>query len=360
MKVLINVPDLRRPGGVANYFNALALDKFDGVTYFCIHGRDKNPASKFKRLLTRYFEFFIAIRDCDIVHLNPSLDFKSYYRDMVFALLTWLSGKRLIVFWRGWEDGFEDSIRRSRLKIFLFRNTYGKADVFIVLGSCFEDKLKGLGVAEGKRIFKETTVADAPHINEFNIAAKGLKGGPIKLLFLSRLEKDKGIYVAIDTLRLLVSSGINAVLLVAGEGAEAQMAQTYCSDRRIKGVTFCGHIGGLEKHRALSDADIFLLPSSYGEGLPNSVLEAMLYGLPVITRKLAGIPDVVSDGVNGFLTESREPEIFAELISRLVRDKNLYQRMSMSNHTTALERFTTDKVRTRLFEIYTEAFSKRP
>ena len=94
-----------------------------------------------------------------------------------------------------------------------------------------------------------------------------------------------------------------------------------------------------------------ILPS-YSEGLPCSILEGMLYGMPAVARATGGIPDVISHGINGYLSESLDPQVYADFLGQLCTDANLYRKMAQANHTTALGRFTTDTVRDRLLDVY--------
>lgn len=65
--------------------------------------------------------------------------------------------------------------------------------------------------------------------------------------------------------------------------------------------------------------DIYCFPT-YGEGMPVSLLEAMAFGFPVVTRPVGGIKDFFENGKHGFLTNSKDPEIFAELIEKFLKN----------------------------------------
>ena len=99
----------------------------------------------------------------------------------------------------------------------------------------------------------------------------------------------------------------------------------------------------IRESKVLQESHIMILPS-YSEGLPNSILEGMLYGMPVISRITGGIPDIIHEGVNGYLSESFEPSIFTDFINLLVTDKELYRKMALTNHHIALEKYTCEKV----------------
>ena len=73
--------------------------------------------------------------------------------------------------------------------------------------------------------------------------------------------------------------------------------------------------------------DILTLPSLYKEGLPNVLLEAMSMGLPVISSRMAGVPEIVFDGETGYMTEPGDVEAFADAVVKLWSDKDAYKRM---------------------------------
>jgi glycosyltransferase involved in cell wall biosynthesis len=113
-----------------------------------------------------------------------------------------------------------------------------------------------------------------------------------------------------------------------------------------------GHVSGTAKAKAFLEADIYLFPS-YSEGMPNSVLEAMSFGLPIVATTVGGIPFIVENGVNGFTTTERTPEILAGLLQQLINDKNLRYSMGIANSEKAKEAFYSDKVVQRMEQIYT-------
>jgi glycosyltransferase involved in cell wall biosynthesis len=88
--------------------------------------------------------------------------------------------------------------------------------------------------------------------------------------------------------------------------------------------------------------------------MPNAVLEAMAFGLPVVTRAVGGIRDFFEDGRMGFVTESRDPAVFAGFLARLVADPALRASMGRYNREYARGRFAASVVAARLLEIYAQ------
>jgi glycosyltransferase involved in cell wall biosynthesis len=107
--------------------------------------------------------------------------------------------------------------------------------------------------------------------------------------------------------------------------------------------------------RVLSEFDIFVLPSSEREGLGISMLEAMSCGLPVIATNVGGIPEVVRDGVNGFLVPPKNPHMLAERILRLLRDKNRAKSMGEAGKKILETEFTSEMMIGEIEKLYEEA-----
>ena len=99
---------------------------------------------------------------------------------------------------------------------------------------------------------------------------------------------------------------------------------------------------------------VMLFPTFHGEGLPNCILEGMLFGMSIVTRPVAAIPEIVQHGVNGLLVESLDAEQFADALRNLVRDPAMLRRMAIANREVAMRRFTPKVVRERLRAIYAE------
>jgi len=348
MKILINTPELSRPGGVAEYLKTLELDQEPNIDFFCIH--DYAQTNVAKRMIGKYREFYHTARLYDMIHLHPSFGVKSFFRDMGFIALARLLGKKVVVTMHGWEDSFEERVKGSFLLRQLFKMTYARIDGYMVLGEVFKDKLKALGTKTDK-FFIGTTVADDRYIGEFDMNTRLEKKEKFSILFLSRIEKEKGIYIAIDAIvQLKISLPIE--LIVAGDGDELENVKQYVVKKQIPNVKFVGFVRDRAKHELLCQSDILFFPTYYGEGLPTTVLEAMLYGLPVIARINAAIPDVVEHGVNGFLSESIKAENFISFLEQIIKDKDFYNVMAIANHEKALNNFTKKHVRAKVLEAY--------
>ncbi len=356
MKVLINTPELNRNGGVSSYFRTLRLHLPSTVMYFTIAARtsDEGVWKRFQRLVSDYFSFFCLLRrdEFDVIHLNPSLGTTALIRDGLFLLVAKALGKKAVVFIHGWDVACESRIRRRWL--WLFRSVYFRADAFIVLAEEFRDKLVEMGC--GRPIFCETTnVEDAV----FDIVGPTEEGpGSVNrgfnILYLSRVEKNKGIFETLDAFAIVKKKHAQVSLTVAGDGGALGEAREYVARKGLKDVSFLGYVRGDEKDRAFRQASCYLFPTSHGEGMPTSVLEALACGLPVVTRPVGGLRDFFEDGTMGYMLASLEPVAFADALELLIKQPETCEKMRRHNREFARERFAASEVAMRIIRVYAE------
>jgi glycosyltransferase involved in cell wall biosynthesis len=355
-KTLILVPDLAVPGGVANYYNSLQLNAVNNISYFTINKQESNSkVSTTFRLLKNYLYFLLKlIKDRnELVVVNPSLYPRSFYRDFGFIFFSRLLKKRVVVFFHGWLDSFEEEIKNSKFKSFLFRISYAKVREFVVLGKIFKNKLINLGASSAANFYIETMVAGPKALSRVDLKEKKLSfEKEVIFLFLSRIEKEKGIYIAIDAFHEFAKKfpERKATLIVAGDGPDLSAVKLYVQEQEISNIQFLGHITGEDKRRVLQHSHVMLFPS-YTEGLPNVILEGMLYGMPIISRATGAIPEIIHDGINGYLTESYNPGIFTGFLSLIALNVELYEEIGERNHKIALEKFLNENVKERFIKI---------
>jgi glycosyltransferase involved in cell wall biosynthesis len=282
---------------------------------------------------------------------------------MVLVLIAKALGKKTIVFFRGWEDEFERKVRNSRALSSLFRISFGRADEYVVLGEVFRKKLVALGVPQDRRFWVETTIADSSYLGQFDMKKK-LRSfeREVRLLFISRIIRQKGIYIAMDAAAKCgeMAAHRNVTLYVAGDGEELGNAREYARARQYSNIRFLGQVEGAAKGEVLMDCHVMLFPTFHGEGLPNCVMEGMLYGMPIISRAVGGIPDIVEHGKNGLISDSLDANVYAGYCMKLISDRMLYETMALANHLRAKELFVTESVKARLLGIYGGLLDSRP
>jgi len=351
VRVLVLTPDLEKAGGVSGLFITLR-DFFGGdVEYFTVGKRlgEKGRVAAVGRGLRDAWRFRRALQTggYGVVHVNPSLNSRASLRDGLFVLLARRHARTIVMF-HGWKSDFEDSLKGLRLRV--FRRVFSRADTIVVLASAFKEKLEQWGIRVP--VVVETT-AFHDGLIEGNVPDRRphRQQGEIRLLFFSRVEAAKGIYETLDAYAIVKSRHPLATLTVAGAGTALDAAKRYAAERQLHDVAWAGHVQGARKAEVLKTADILVLPS-YTEGLPVAVLEAMAFGLAIVTRPVGGLGDIIIDGQSGYLIEGKDPAAFAGAIERLIENPDLLEQMSRNNHREAAARFAASAVARRFEALY--------
>jgi len=359
MRILNLLPD--QGGGIESYYEKLRPHLDGGVEYFVCGKRpgEHSLVQQAKRLLTDYLLYWIRLRskNYDLVVVNPSLETKGILREGLFILLASICDVKCIVFFHGWRPITENQIEHTWMNLFM--STYGiRTSAVIVLADTIRKKLIGWGLRQN--IYLECTVVD-DQVSAHDVRSyieERLSTIAWRILFLARIGKSKGIYEALDTFKLLVRRHPEMELMIAGDGEElANVKQAVVRDL-IPNVTFYGYVRGVRKDDLYRKAHCYLLPS-YTEGMPNTVLEAMAFGLPVITRPVGGIKDFFENGRHGFATWSLDPLRFAAFIETLHTDRRLWKEISFNNRNFALSRFLASDAAQRLESIYREVIGRK-
>jgi glycosyltransferase involved in cell wall biosynthesis len=223
------------------------------------------------------------------------------------------------------------------------------------LSSDFESQLKSWGVSVP--IFRETTCVQEELLKDFDIQIKWSKPGsvnPLKVLFLARLDKAKGAFETVNAFKLLGDKGFSVFLTIAGDGPIRNELQMLAKELGLndKFIQFTGDIRGEKKINAFTEHHIYCFPTYFGEGLPTSVLEAMAFGMPVITRPVGGLKDFFENDKMGYFVETKDPVDIANCLERLLVDYNKMIKIGKYNYRYAQNNFMASVVARRLTAIY--------
>lgn len=356
MDILITGPSLADQGGVASYYNAVLphLREQNGVNMHYIEVGRTNSAGGILHPLVDQIRFRRALAKINpaVVHVNPSLNLKSYLRDGLFVRQAKRLGYPVVVFFRGWDENFESAVE-TRWRWF-FRKTYRNADAFIVLASAFRKKLVEWGVTAP--IMHGTTTVSDDLVRNFSFTEKSerLFAEPVfRILFLARLEKEKGVMETMEAVTMLRAKGRPVTLTVAGDGVHMDAVRKFADrhDEAKKFLFIVGDVRGDSKTSLFASHHMYCFPS-YTEGMPNSVLEAMAFGMPVITCPVGGLRDFFENGKMGFLVRQKVVTDIVGAIDRLIDDPNALKRISSYNYSYATEKFSAPNAAEFLLDVY--------
>lgn len=176
------------------------------------------------------------------------------------------------------------------------------------------------------------------------------------LVHVSNLRPVKRPVDCVEILARVLQKGIKTRLVMVGDGSERPRAEQRAQDLGIaKHSVFVGEQPNIVDY--LSAADVLLLPSEQ-ESFGLAALEAMACEVPVVASRVGGIPEVVTDGETGFLSEVGDVCKMAEDAARLLTDKELRNEMGRRARDSAIDRYSTDSVIPTYLDFYEEVIRK--
>lgn len=352
-RILVLVPSLYSFGGISNYFQVLHSYFTLPVDYFTRGVRHQH--SSISRLfypimqLGDYLYFIIKLKTgkYSLVHLNTSFGWTGLIRDYFYILIIRSFKIPYIVFFRGIDEKIVLQFEKQSLK--WFQSSFLLADKILVLSH--ELLITLTKMHPQCKVALESTVVDEKLIDNWHENDITAKIGSKILLFMARLEKTKGIYETIAAFKNLQNKYPDAQLFICGVGKEFDKVNSLIGNNpKIK---LYGYVRGKEKQKLLSSAGIYLFPSYY-EGMPNSVLEAMALGLPIITTPVGGLVDFFINGQMGLFIEKKNVQDLTEKIIYLFENQALALEMGLNNYQFAKKHFYSSVVAARIESYYQE------
>lgn len=272
--------------------------------------------------LRKLFWLFIAIplfvlrclsSRIKIVHVHGA-SYNSFYRKRIFIDIAKRLGKKVVYHIHG--GGFADFYKTHTADV---APVLKKVDAVIALSDSW--KLFFESEASCKR------VVVVPNIIPFHNAGCKESNDQVECLFLGAINKNKGIYDMLDVLNMYQEDFRGKLVLhIGGLGEQDNVLNIIHKYGLTDIVCYEGFVDGTRKNELLGSADFFVLPS-YIEGLPISILEAMSYGLPILSTSVGGIPEIVEDGQNGILITPGDRDSLYHAMLRLMSDSKLRRRM---------------------------------
>ena len=345
MRVLMLGPDLQVRGGVSAVERALiaALPPEIQVTQVptMVEGSKWRKVGIFVEAIPR--TILQLRRRPDVVHIHFA-SYGSSIRKMLLARLALAQGARVIMHAHG--GGFREYWARlaapTRTAIL---QTLCRVHCLIVLGEVWREFFVSLGVPRERIVVLPNPVALPASVPERP------RRSHVRLVYLGLFVRTKGVFDLVDSLTRLSPECLGRTRLVlAGNGELARVRDLVERRDLQRFVEVHEWLGPAERDRLLASADAFVLPS-YLEGLPMSLLEAMAWGLPVITTAVGSIPEHVRNGVQGLLVQPGDVSELAGAIERIVMDDSL--RVRMGEHARrAAEPLSVELYARRVAAIY--------
>jgi glycosyltransferase involved in cell wall biosynthesis len=305
--------------------------------------RDGSAATKLTVHLRALAKFYVMLvrRRVGLLHVHVSSR-SSFWRKSTFMVPAILLGVPVLLHLHGSEfDVFYENelgpLRRGAV-----RWVFDRAAVVVVLSHSWRTWVRSIS--------RNTRVEVVPNPVMIPAASPTSARDPNVVLALGRLGRRKGSYDLLDAAALLLADRHQITLRMAGDGDLAGVS-SHAAERGVN-ARLLGWIGPDERAAELQGAGVFALPS-YGEGLPMALLEAMAAGVPVVATSIGGIPEAVTDGVEGFLVPPGDIAGLAARLRTLLDNPDLAARMGAAARERAAD-FSAPAVVPRVEAIYAE------
>ena len=185
------------------------------------------------------------------------------------------------------------------------------------------------------------------------VAARAALTSVPTILYAGRLVEQKGVDVLLDAMTVVKQRVPGVQLIVAGDGPDRGRIETLIRQNGLADVVdLCGHLTRPVLDTALANAWVQVVPSRYPEPSANVIPEAMMRGIAVVGTAIGGTPELVRDGVTGFLVPPRDPAALAQRLIAVLDDRALTERMGAAAREVALADLTTDRMVDRFERIY--------
>lgn len=273
----------------------------------------------------------------DLIYIAPTVSKSGFYKDFIAVFLIKFFHKKVVFHLHN--KGVSKR-KKNKVNNFLYKSFFKNIDVILLSKLLYHDISEF--VPENKIHVCPNGIEIIPNLE--SLLMNKLKNKIPNILFLSNLIESKGVYILLEACKILKENRIDFnCLFVGGEGDitkkefEVKVEEFNISDS----VFYLGKRYGNEKHDVFLNADIFAFPTFYNNetfGLVN--LEAMMYGLPLITTDEGGIPEVVENNKTGFIIEKENSKLLVEKIEILIKNESLRIQLGQNGRKKFLNEYT--------------------
>lgn len=279
-----------------------------------------------------------------LVYIPISQTTIGYLRDAGFIIISKLFGLRVVCHLRGgnFKNWYNSSAAITRC---LVRSVHLLVDGQIVLGNSLKYMFNG--IVPEKKLFV------VPNGRDFKIITHSQKHPDmIRILYLANFIRTKGV---LDTLKAapdVYNFAPKTEFIFAGTWFDEYTKrefEAFTKEYPKLPIILKGAVYGQDKCDLFHSSDIFVFPSYYpAEGHPWVIVEALAFGLPIISTDQGAITESVIDKINGFIVEKQNSHQIAEKIKLLIDDSDLRKTMGQASRRLYLKNFTEEKMAERL------------
>lgn len=337
-------------GGISSVASFLIKhNKYFNYSHFEIgkYDNEKRTLSYIFRIAKIWINWFFLVlfRRNFLIHFNFALEKRSIIRDAPLILFAQLLKKPLVLHIHGGLFLEKEDIPRwvgSGLKLVL-----SSKNPKIVLSNSEKDIISRKYHARNVHVLPNSAdIGDAMTFRKtYNIEAQ------IKLLYIGRITKAKGIEYTYQALKVLKEYKVPFKFILAGNGEDKDEYFQKFSESLGNDFEYRGVVSGNGKMNLLKECDVFILPSLY-EGLPVALLECMAFSIVPLVTDVGSIKSIVDNGKNGIILGLHSYEDISKAILKLDNDKSLLKELGTNAQRTIFENFNPEIYITKLNDIY--------
>lgn len=294
--------------------------------------------------------FFFKVFKNDIIYITIGQTFYGVIKYALYILAAKCSNKELIIHIHGNYLGINYRERLTGLKKKIFYYLMSKTDKGIVSSDSLKPNFTSF-IPEDQIYSLKNFIIDELFITDQEIEKKNYE--IIRIVFLSNLMKEKGIFELLEALVILEEKGVKYEARIAGNIAPENREHILSLLNRLNHTTYLGTVNVEEKTKLFTWSNIFVLPTFYTmEAQPFAILESMATGNMILTTPHAGIPDIFKDNINGLYIEKNSAQSIVEKIEYINDDKNLIRKFGLDNVQEARENYRIPVFASTLNDIF--------
>ena len=287
---------------------------------------------------------FFLYHKYDVIHIH-STAWASAFRKALYIRAAKLAGKKVIVHLHNaqYVDYYNSlSARKQRF----LRRSLQMSDLVLCLSDVLKESCEAsIGVDHC------TALNNCIDTDKYGRIHEQSQNCPHQLLFLARVLPHKGVYDLVEVLRRLKEDGKPVRCIIAGDGETDKVGALAASYGLKELIELPGWVDGEMKLELLRNSTALILPS-YREGLPMAILEAMAAGKAIISTAIAAIPEVVEEGVNGWLFQPGDLDALYQILVNFRESQELCLEMGRKNYEKARSQYSSSKLLDDLYHHY--------
>lgn len=273
-------------------------------------------------------------KQIDLVYFTLSPIGFAFYRDILLVVIIKVFGKNIVYHLHG--KGIRDRVLKSKTDKFMYKFVFKNTQVITLSKSLNKDI---------DLVFEGVPFILNNGIKVHNIIRKENKHEkPLTFVFLSNLVLSKGIKTFLDAIKITHDKEHLFKVKIIGNSVDYTIDEAQVFVRSNDLTSFVSVLGpkyGKEKLQELLESDVFVFPTE-NDCFPLSLLEAMQMRLPIISTSNGAIPDIVEDGVNGYIVQEGNAKQVSEAMIAYINDKSLLVKHGNNNFKKFQKNYTQE------------------